>query len=72
MFKKFTKPILPQTLKMILKLLISIGGDGTILKAATFVRDKKHPIIGINAGRLGFLATIQFENIEPLLQKLLD
>lgn len=51
--------------------LISIGGDGTILKAATFVRDKNIPIIGINAGRLGFLATIQFENIETLLQKLL-
>lgn len=54
------------------KALISIGGDGTILKAATFVRDKNIPIIGINAGRLGFLATIQFENIETLLQKLLD
>jgi len=52
--------------------LISIGGDGTILKAATFVRDKNIPIIGINAGRLGFLATIQFENIESLLQKLLN
>ena len=51
--------------------LISIGGDGTILKAATFVRDKNIPIIGINAGRLVFLATIQYENIETLLQKLL-
>ncbi|MQP25371.1 NAD kinase [Flavobacterium sp. LMO8] len=54
------------------KALISIGGDGTILKAATFVRNKNIPIIGINAGRLGFLATIQFDNIEPLLQKLLN
>jgi NAD+ kinase len=54
------------------KALISIGGDGTILKAATFVRDKNIPIIGINAGRLGFLATIQYDNIEPLLQKLLN
>ena len=43
--------------------LISIGGDGTILKAATFIRDKNIPIIGINAGRLGFLATVQYENI---------
>ena len=51
--------------------LISIGGDGTILKAATFIRDKNIPIIGINAGRLGFLATVQFENIETLLQKVL-
>ena len=31
--------------------LISIGGDGTILKAATYIRDKNIPIIGINAGR---------------------
>jgi NAD+ kinase len=60
------------TLDTDFKALISIGGDGTILKAATFVRDKNIPIIGINAGRLGFLATIQFENIETLLQKLLD
>jgi NAD+ kinase len=51
--------------------LISIGGDGTILKAATFIRDKNIPIIGINAGRLGFLATFQFENIEIQLEKLL-
>jgi NAD+ kinase len=51
--------------------LISIGGDGTILKAATFIRDKNIPIIGINAGRLGFLATVQFENIEIQLEKLL-
>ena len=51
--------------------LISIGGDGTILKAATFIRDKNIPIIGINAGRLGFLATVQFDKIDELLQKVL-
>lgn len=51
--------------------LISIGGDGTILKAATLIRDKNIPIIGINAGRLGFLATVQYENIEVLLEKLI-
>lgn len=48
-------------------LFISIGGDGTMLRAATFVRDKNIPIVGINAGRLGFLATVQQENIEILL-----
>jgi NAD+ kinase len=51
--------------------LISIGGDGTILRAATFVRNYNIPIIGINAGRLGFLATIQEENIEKLLNRVL-
>jgi NAD+ kinase len=48
-------------------LLISIGGDGTMLRAATFVRDKNIPVLGINAGRLGFLATVQQENIANLL-----
>jgi NAD+ kinase len=44
-------------------LLVSIGGDGTILRAITFVRDYNIPIIGINTGRLGFLATVQTEDI---------
>lgn len=48
--------------------LISIGGDGTILRAATLVRNLNIPIIGINAGRLGFLATIQEESIESLFE----
>lgn len=48
-------------------MFISIGGDGTMLRAATFVRDKNIPILGINAGRLGFLATVPQENIEKLL-----
>lgn len=52
--------------------LISIGGDGTILKAATFIRDKNIPIIGINAGRLGFLATVQYENIASFLHKVIQ
>ncbi len=48
-------------------LLISIGGDGTILRAITFVKDSDIPIIGINTGRLGFLATIQDDEIEDAL-----
>lgn len=53
-------------------LLISIGGDGTILRAATYVRDSGIPILGINAGRLGFLAKVQKENIEQFLQIVLE
>lgn len=53
-------------------LLISIGGDGTILRAITYVRNSGIPILGINAGRLGFLAKVQKENIETFLQLILD
>ena len=53
-------------------ILISIGGDGTILKAATFVRNSGIPILGVNAGRLGFLAKVQKENIESFLQIVLE
>ena len=53
-------------------ILISIGGDGTILRATTFVRDSGIPILGVNAGRLGFLAKVQKENIETFLQIVLE
>lgn len=53
-------------------LLISVGGDGTILRAITFVKDIGLPIIGINTGRLGFLATIQVDAIEQAIQNIID
>lgn len=53
-------------------MLISIGGDGTILRAATLVRDSGVPILGINAGRLGFLATVQKDNIDKFMQFIID
>ena len=37
----------------------SLGGDGTFLRAITYIRDLNIPILGINTGRLGFLANIQ-------------
>lgn len=52
--------------------LISIGGDGTILRAATFVRNTGIPILGINAGRLGFLAKVQKEDVESFLQIIIE
>ncbi|MGY0393472.1 NAD kinase [Bizionia sp. KMM 8389] len=48
-------------------LLISIGGDGTILRAITYVHNLNIPVIGVNTGRLGFLATIQNQLIIPAL-----
>ena len=42
---------------------ITLGGDGTILSAITHVRDSNVPIMGINLGRLGFLASIEKKRI---------
>ncbi|GGI56597.1 NAD kinase [Winogradskyella haliclonae] len=53
-------------------LLISIGGDGTILRAITYVRDLDIPIVGINTGRLGFLATVQTNEIEDALSDIFE
>lgn len=43
--------------------VISLGGDGTLLDTVTYVQDKNIPILGINFGRLGFLATIGREDL---------
>jgi NAD+ kinase len=53
-------------------ILISIGGDGTILRAATYVGNSGIPILGVNAGRLGFLAKVQKEDIQSFLQIVLE
>ena len=53
-------------------MLISIGGDGTMLRAATLVRDSGIPLLGVNAGRLGFLASVQKENIANFLQLVIE
>ena len=60
------------TLDKSFNLLVSIGGDGTILRAIMFVKDIDIPIIGINTGRLGFLATIQVDAIEQAIQNIMD
>lgn len=61
-----------ETLDESFDLLVSIGGDGTILRAITFVMELDIPIVGINTGRLGFLATIQVEDIENAVQNIID
>jgi NAD+ kinase len=53
-------------------ILFTIGGDGTILRAVTFVRNLDIPILGINTGRLGFLATIQKEQIGEAIESLIN
>ena len=50
--------------------LITLGGDGTLLEAITHIADKEVPILGINTGRLGFLATTAKEHIEYSIEQL--
>lgn len=52
--------------------MLSLGGDGTFLETLTYVRAKEIPILGINLGRLGFLATTPKQNIKEDIQLLLD
>lgn len=49
---------------------ISFGGDGTLLRTASRIGRKPIPILGINAGRLGFLTTTSNENIDFILDKI--
>ncbi len=53
-----------------IEFIISLGGDGTLLDTVTLVRDKKIPIMGINFGRLGFLASIGREEVENAVKAL--
>ncbi|MBK7108140.1 MAG: NAD kinase [Bacteroidetes bacterium] len=50
--------------------LISLGGDGTLLDTVTIVKDSDVPILGINIGRLGFLAGIGKNEIELCINSL--
>lgn len=52
-------------------LVISMGGDGTFLKAACMVGEREIPILGINKGRLGFLADVLPSEIEDVLEHVL-
>ncbi|MDN6309847.1 MAG: NAD kinase [Flavobacteriaceae bacterium] len=60
-----------ETLDKTYDLFFSIGGDGTILTSASMVKDLEIPIIGINTGRLGFLATIHDDEIEHRIEEIL-
>ena len=52
-------------------LMITIGGDGTLLRSVSYVRDLEIPIIGINTGRLGFLATLNQDLLKSKLEKII-
>ncbi|MDO7610445.1 MAG: NAD kinase [Crocinitomicaceae bacterium] len=54
-------------LKSGVDLVISMGGDGTFLKCVSYIKDSGVPIMGINIGRLGFLANVSLDQISEAL-----
>ncbi|MGX5819973.1 NAD kinase [Chitinophaga lutea] len=55
-----------------IEFLLSLGGDGTLLDTVSFVRDKGIPVMGVNFGRLGFLASIGREEIHEVVDSLVS
>jgi NAD+ kinase len=54
-----------------MKFFLSIGGDGTLLETVTHIGPLEIPVLGINTGRLGFLATISKEDTDHAISQLL-
>lgn len=52
--------------------LISLGGDGTMLETLDLVRDTGIPVLGVNTGRLGFLASVYKEDFTAAIDKLIN
>lgn len=50
-------------------MFISFGGDGTILRAITYVKNLNIPVVGVNTGRLGFLSTFKKEDVRKVVQE---
>jgi len=61
-----------QDLNIGLDYFFSVGGDGTFLRSITYIRDLEIPVVGINTGRLGFLANIQKESISSAFDQIIN
>ncbi len=72
-FKKFKfKTFEPGNPLSKVDLFVSIGGDGTLLDSVTYIGRKEIPVLGINTGRLGFLATTNKDDSEAALLKVFE
>jgi len=52
--------------------MISIGGDGTLLDTLTLIRDREIPVLGVNTGRLGFLANVNTDRLHQALNAMIN
>lgn len=73
---KFKKPYIAfsdhREIKNKVSFVFSIGGDGTLLNTVTLVKDSGIPVMGINTGRLGFLASISKEDVPAAVDDVLN
>lgn len=53
-------------------MVVSVGGDGTFLRSAATVSDSGIPVLGINTGRLGFLAAINYSDVDETMREVMD
>ena len=51
-------------------ILIAVGGDGTVLESATYVRDSEIQVLGVNTGRLGFLSNVAIGEVDLAMDAL--
>jgi NAD+ kinase len=65
-------PVAPEAFAEGIDLAVSFGGDGTFLRAAHLCRDVGVPILGVNLGRLGFLAEVELDDLGPALRAVAD
>lgn len=62
----------PSEVTFLANFMLSLGGDGTFLESVAFVEDSNIPVLGINFGRLGFLANISTEDVDDAIHMLLN
>lgn len=60
-----------ESIKGVVDFVFSVGGDGTFLDSVMYVKDSGVPIVGINSGRLGFLASISSEEIDEVVDEII-
>lgn len=64
--------VVPESFAEGLDLAISFGGDGTFLRAAHLCRDAGVPVLGVNLGRLGFLAEVERDDLHAAMAAVVD
>jgi NAD+ kinase len=66
------EPVDASTFEREVDLVLVLGGDGTLIHAASLIRDRLVPILGVNLGRIGFLAEVPLGDLAKVLPRALE